>query len=432
MKPLNQLTATEIVHAIGAGATSCEAVVRACLDHIAGRDPAVQAWQFLDPDLALRQARALDRRGATGQLHGVPVGFKDIIDTHDMPTQYGSPIYAGNRPPHDAACVALAREAGAVMLGKTHTTEFALRHPGPTANPRNPAHTPGGSSSGSAAAVADCMVPVAFGTQTGGSIIRPASYCGVVGYKPSFGTINPTGVKPLANSFDTVGLLARSVDDCALIVDVLSGAVSANGAPKPLRAQRPSRVGLCRTTAWSHAEPGTIAAVRRAAGALENAGVVVEDVELPLEFTVFGEAQSDALRFEAARVLAFERSRRTDQVSRVAHEELDAGLAISRSHYMNILALIARCRQLFATTAAPYDCLLSASAPGEAPSGLHSTGDAMFNRLTSGLGVPCINLPGFNGPSGLPVGIQLIGAIGGDTKLLQVAKWMADNTLGVE
>ena len=208
----NKLSAVDALAAMRAGLLTAEALARACLERIALRDAVVRAFVHVDPERVLAEARLRDRMDPTGSrtpLHGLPFGVKDIIDTHDMPTAYGSPIHAGFRPNADAACVALAREAGAVMLGKTVTTEFALRYPGATTNPHNAAHTPGGSSSGSAAAVADCMVPVAFGTQTGGSIIRPASYCGVVGYKPSYGTINPTGVKPLANSFDTVGVFAR-------------------------------------------------------------------------------------------------------------------------------------------------------------------------------------------------------------------------------
>jgi amidase len=221
----NTLTATDALARIAAGTLTAEELARACLDRVAERDGVVKAFAFVDAGRAIAEARERDRRaaGPRGLLHGLPIGVKDIIDTHDMPTEYGSPIYAGNRPRNEAACVALSREAGAVILGKTVTTEFALRHPGPTTNPHDPARTPGGSSSGSAAAVADFMVPVAFGTQTGGSIIRPASYCGIVGFKPSFNTINPTGVKPLATSFDTVGLLARSVDDCALVTGVLTG-----------------------------------------------------------------------------------------------------------------------------------------------------------------------------------------------------------------
>ncbi len=427
-KSSNELSAREALVAIAAGRLTAEALIRACLDRIAEREPLVHAFAFIDPERAIAEARARDRSGAArGPLHGLPVGVKDIIDTHDMPTECGSPIYAGHRPPNDAACVALAREAGAVMLGKTVTTEFALRHPGPTANPRNLAHTPGGSSSGSAAAVADCMVPVAFGTQTGGSIIRPASYCGVVGYKPSHDTINPTGVKPLATSFDTVGLFARCVDDCALVVGVLAGDV---GPGQPLVATPPARIGLCRTHAWSDAEPATVRALEQAAALLalegKGKGTGIIDVQLPDVFAGFLDAQSDVLRFEAARVFAFERTQRAELLSQSARAELVEGMAITRSRYLDAQALIAHCKTLFASAIAPFDLFLSASAPGEAPPGLHNTGEAMFNRLCSGLGVPCLNLPGYSGANGLPVGIQVIGAMHDDLRLLRAAVWIED------
>jgi len=417
----NELDAVDALAAIAAGRLSAEALTRACLDRIAERDGVVHAFVHLDPERALAEARACDRARPRGPLHGLPFGVKDIIDTHDMPTSYGSPIHAGHRPSADAACVALAREAGAVMLGKTVTTEFALRHPGPTANPRNPAHTPGGSSSGSAAAVADFMVPVAFGTQTGGSIIRPASYCGVIGYKPSHNTINPTGVKPLAGSFDTVGVFARSIDDCALVVDALAGA---ERSAARVEAVRPTRVALWRTPAWRHAEGATVRAVETAAQRLAANGIVVEELVLEDDFDVFLDAQSDVLRFEAARVFAFERTRRADLLSPSSRAELAAGAALSRRRYLEALASIVRCRALYAAAIAPFDFLLSASAPGEAPAGLDDTGEAMFNRWGSGLLVPCLNLPGFTGPKGLPVGIQLMGAIGDDRRLLSCAKWV--------
>jgi amidase len=436
-----RLSAAEAVTAIAEGRLTSEALVRACLERIREREPVVHAFAFLDPERALAEARERDRvpREARGPLHGLPIGVKDIIDTCDMPTTCGSPIYREHRPPNDAACVALAREAGAVMLGKTVTTEFALKHPGATANPHDPARTPGGSSSGSAAAVADFMVPCAFGTQTGGSIIRPASFCGVVGYKPSHGTVNPTGVKALATSFDTVGLLARTVDDCALVVGVLSGAAGPPGmaakgggeeaararAWLALEAVRPMRIGLCRTHVWPHAEPATVHAVVAAASAMREAGIRVDDVELPRDFEPFVDIQNDVLRYEAARVFAYERTRHPDKISAELREEMSAGLAVIYERYRECLATIARCRALFADAIAEFDAFLSPSAPGEAPRGLAFTGDAMFNRLTSGLGVPCITLPAFLGPNGLPVGVQLIGGIDEDLRLLQVAKWAA-------
>ena len=421
----NELDAIEALANMSAGRLTAEELTRACLDRIAARDSIVRAFAYLDPERALSEARLRDRARqarSPGLLNGLPFGVKDIIDTHDMPTHYGSPIHAGHRPSADAACVALAREAGAVMLGKTVTTEFALRHPGPTANPHNVAHTPGGSSSGSAAAVADFMVPVAFGTQTGGSIIRPASYCGVIGYKPSYNTINPTGVKPLAGSFDTIGLFARCVDDCAAVVGVLAGD---DHSATPLEAERPTRVGLWRTPAWRYAEAATVRAVETAAEQLARKGVIMDEIELPAEFELFLDAQSDVLRFEAARVFAFERTRHADLLSPSSREDLLGGAAIPRHRYMEAQALLARCRALFGAAIAPFDLLLSASASGEAPAGLDNTGEAMFNRWSSGLRVPCLNLPAFTGPNGLPVGIQVMGAIDDDLRLLRAAKWIA-------
>jgi Asp-tRNA(Asn)/Glu-tRNA(Gln) amidotransferase A subunit family amidase len=271
------------------------------------------------------------------------------------------------------------------------------------------------------------MVPVAFGTQTGGSIIRPASYCGVFGYKPSYGTINPTGVKPLAGSFDTVGLFARSADDCALVVDVLAG--EASGIAR-LEALRPSRVGLWRTPAWPHAESATVRALETAGERLAQKRVAIEELELPGEFESFLDAQSDVLRFEAARVFAFERTRRADLLSPSSRAELAAGAAIPRTRYVEAQASIARCRALFAAAIAPFDFVVSPSAQGEAPFGLSDTGEAMFNRWQSGLRVPCLNLPGFTGEQGLPVGIQLTGAIDDDRRLLRFAKWMAAHVTG--
>jgi amidase len=239
----NALTATEIAHAIAAGETTCEAVVRDCLDRIEQRETIIHAWAGIDPELVLRHARERDRSAARGPLHGVPIGVKDIIDTADLPTEMGSPIYRRHRPTTDAACVALVRAAGAVILGKTVTCEFAGMAPGATANPHDVAHTPGGSSSGSGAAVADFMVPAAFGTQTGGSVLRPASYCGVFGFKPTFGAFNRNGVYPAAESLDTLGLITRSLDDIELLSAVLE--LRTPSQPRPL--DRPPRIGLCRT-----------------------------------------------------------------------------------------------------------------------------------------------------------------------------------------
>jgi Asp-tRNA(Asn)/Glu-tRNA(Gln) amidotransferase A subunit family amidase len=417
----NELTACAALEELAAGRLTAEALMRACLERIARREPAVQAFAHLEPELALAEARRRDAAGARGPLHGLPLGVKDIIDTADLPTAYGSEVYPGNRPAQDAACVALARAAGAVVLGKTVTTEFAFRAAGPTTNPHDPAHTPGGSSSGSAAAVADRMLPVAFGTQTGGSIIRPASFCGVVGYKPSFGTINRTGVKPLADSFDTVGLFARSVADVALVTAVLAGDDGARHRVEPVK---PARIGLCRTPSWPSAEPATRKILEASADRLGRAGVRVEEVELPAAFADFNELQSIVLRFEAFRTFAYERTVHADRLAASTLEELEAGSRIRRRDYLAARAQIAECQRLIADVFEAADLLLAPSAPGEAPRGLDSTGEATFNRLWTGLLVPCLNLPAGTGPNGLPVGVQTVGARDDDARLLARSAWI--------
>src|SRR5262245_52475252 len=244
---LNDWTALDIARAVHAGRITCEAVARACLERIAEREPKVLAWEYLDPELVIAQARALDRSGARGPLAGVPFGVKDIIDTFDMPTGYGSPIYAGHRPRRDAACVAMGRQAGGLVMGKTVTAEFAVNYPGKTRHPLDPARTPGGSSSGSAAAVADCMVPLALGTQTTGSTIKPGSFCGVFAYRPTFGDVRCSGVMESSGSCDTVGFYARTVEDIALYRDVLVGA-----DPAGIADDAPQRIGFVRTPQWCH------------------------------------------------------------------------------------------------------------------------------------------------------------------------------------
>jgi len=418
----NELTACAALAELAAGRLSAESLARACLERIAEREPVVHAFAHLAPELALAEARRRDAAPVRGPLFGLPLGVKDIIDTADLPTAYGSRVYPGNRPAQDAACVALARAAGAVILGKTVTTEFAFRAPGPTANPHDPARTPGGSSSGSAAAVADCMLPVAFGTQTGGSIIRPASYCGVVGYKPSLGTVNRTGVKPLAESVDTVGLFARSVADVALVSAVLAGEEPARQRIEPLR---PERVGLCRTPYWSAAEDASRAALEASAAMLARAGVEVEEVALPAAFDDFNELQSTVLRFEAYRTFAYERTVHADLLAPGTREELAAGSRIARRDYLDAKARIRACRGVIEEVFRRLDLLLAPSAPGEAPHGLESTGEPTFNRLWTGLLTPCLNLPGFTGPHGLPVGVQTVGARDDDHRLLRWSAWIA-------
>ena len=309
---LNELSAAEIARRIAARETTAEAVVADCLARIAQREPVVHAFAHVDSELALRQARDLDRGSIRGALHGVPVGIKDVIDTADQPTQMGSPIYGDHRPACDAACVALLRAAGAVILGKTVTAEFAGMTAGPTTNPHNPAHTPGGSSSGSAAAVADLMLPAAIGTQTGGSVLRPAAYCGVIGYKPTFGAFNRAGLKFAAESLDTIGLMARSLDDVALVSSVLLGGKPA--APATLGTA--PRIGLCRTPLWDTAAPETRHAVEDAAARLAKAGAQLREVVLPEDFAGLKNAARETINnYERSKSMAAEWASHRDLIS---------------------------------------------------------------------------------------------------------------------
>src|SRR5687767_6611999 len=301
---LNEYSATELASMIAQRRHTAVELAQACLARVEARERDVQAWAHIDAEHVLDQARARDREAPRGPLHGVPVGVKDILDTYDMPTEYGSAIYAGHRPQTDAACVALLREAGAVIMGKTVTVELAAFHYARTRNPHNLAHTPAGSSTGSGAAVADFMAPAALGTQTGGSTIRPAAFCGVVGYKPTHNLINRAGVKPLAESQDTVGLLARSVADMGLLLSVLTGCAP----PEPAHVA-PPRIGLCSMDAWPKLEPAMTKAMATADARLARAGAQAKAVALPQPFADSLIAQRKMNDYESWRALTHERLR---------------------------------------------------------------------------------------------------------------------------
>jgi len=417
---LAALSARDAAAGIASGALTAEAVTRACLERIAAREAVTHAWQYLDPDRAIAEARQRDHSLIRGPLHGVPIGVKDLMDTHDMPTEYGSPIYRGHRPAADAACVALARAAGAVVIGKTVTTEFATFFPGKTTNPHNPAHTPGGSSSGSAAAIADFMVPLAFATQTAGSIIRPASFCGVVGYKPSFGTISRAGVKPLADSLDTVGVMARDVADAAFFAAVLSD----RPALRLTDSISPPRVALYRTPEWAAAEGGTIAAIEHAAACLARAGAPMSERAAPPEHADLVGAQKTIMDYETARSLAFEHGARRQDLSANLRERIAAGLAHSAKAYDAARAIVARARSVLPSLFGDFDVLLAPAAPGAAPKGLDRTGDPIFCRSWTMLHLPCITVPSSRDDTGLPVGVQLIGREGDDARTLHAAAFL--------
>jgi Asp-tRNA(Asn)/Glu-tRNA(Gln) amidotransferase A subunit family amidase len=418
MSGAERMTASEAAARLSAGTLSAEELVRDCLERAEAR-AAVKAWAWLDPERALAQARAVDRAGRRGLLKGLPVGVKDVIDTVDMPTQHGSPIYRGHRPFADAACVALIRAAGGIILGKTVTTEFANRHPRETVHPHNPAHTPGGSSSGSAAAVADFQVPVGLGTQTGGSTIRPAAFCGVIGYKPSFAEFSRVGIKMQCHNLDTLGLICRSLEDVALMRAVL---LAQHRHPVD-RAPSAPRIGFCRTPAWEDAEADTQTLLERTASRLAAAGANVRDVAVTPNDIL--DHHRRIFEFEAARNYAYEYEVHGDKLSAALRDGLlTPGRALPLSTYIEAIETAEAFRGNLDNVFSEFDVLLAPSAVGEPPEGLSSTGDARFNAIWTLAWTPCVTLPAGSGHKGLPLGIQLVGPRFRDEALLDAAAWV--------
>lgn len=404
----HRLGAKEAAALIEGGELKPQTLVRSCLERIAARESQVQAWAFLDETHALSQLESVH-----GPLCGVPVGVKDIFDTYDMPTQYGSRIYLGHRPRADSAPVALTRAAGGVILGKTVTAEFATFVPGKTRNPHNPAYTPGGSSSGSAAAVADFMVPLAFGTQTAGSVIRPGSYCGVIACKPTYNFLPRAGVHPNADSLDTVGVYARSVEDVSFFLSSLTGRKDLNET-----LERP-RVAFCRTFEWELVEPPMAAAFEAACRKLD-----LNELRLPDSFRRLRAAHTSILRFEGARALADEYRRFRELLDPALKRRCDEGYAIEWPEYEEALRYALRCRCVLSEAFGEFDVLVAPAATGEPPKGLGSTGDVAMNVVWTLLHTPCVSLPIGQGPNGLPLGVQVIGRIGDDARTLACAQWI--------
>lgn len=406
---LTALSAAEAAARIRAGSLTSEALVRACLDRITAREPVVHAWAWVDPDAALAAARACDVQAPRGPLHGVPVGLKDVIDTADMPTEFGSEAFAGHLPARDAACVTALRAAGAVIMGKLVTAEFATYRPGPTANPLNPGHTPGGSSSGSAAAVADRHVPLALGTQTAGSVIRPASFCGIHGFKPTFGRYSNDGVIATAHRLDTLGSFARTVEDL-LLLDAALGDAADPPAPVPV-------VGFYRSEAWDEASPAMQRALEETAARLHAAGYAVIDITAAEPFATLAEAQAIIHKHEAFLCLGDIRRERADKVSRIFRDFIDEGERISAETYAWACGVQDICKADEAALFGGADVLLTPGAPGIAPEGLSATGNPRFNRAWTALGTPCLGFPG-GSENGLPLGLQFVGRSGSDRALL--------------
>lgn len=417
---LNTLSAAEIRRRVRAKECSAVEVMAACLERVQAREAEVGAFIHLDPAEALAAARRADEAGPQGVLVGVPFGIKDIIDTAKSPTGWGSPIYDGFQPPRDASCVNLFQRQGAVAMGKTVTTEFAYYHPGKTANPHNLGHTPGGSSSGSAAAVADYMVPLAFASQTGGSIIRPSAFCGVLGYKPSHGHFDLDGVMGLAPSLDTLGLMAREVEDLVLGRAALCGS---SDRLDRLFEKRAPRIGLVRGPDWAAGSSEMREVCERAMSHLANAGAETCERTDPPIFAELVKCQMLIMAFEAARTRSAEYDQHRGNVSDHFASYVEEGRAISWADYEAALRMRDDAQRDLDSLFADLDVVLTPSAPGEAPETLAATGDPLYNRIWTLLQVPCVSVPFGSGPRGLPLAVQLVGRRHDDDRVLAAAEW---------
>jgi Asp-tRNA(Asn)/Glu-tRNA(Gln) amidotransferase A subunit family amidase len=415
---LNVLSAAAMAAGIAAGEFSSEALVSDCLARIDARDGDVHAWAYVDAELALNQARARDCETPEGPLHGVPVGIKDVLDTKDMPTEYGSKLYKGNRPDADTATVAALRAAGAVILGKTVTTEFACPFPSITRNPHDLERTPGVSSSGSAAAVADYMVPLANGTQTGGSVIRPASLCGLYGFKGSLKGLDRTGIRHLKPTIDTIGLFARHLDDIGLMRGALTGK---SAIPAPSKAPR---IGVARTHVWPEAKPETVAMIEQASAHLAAAGASVIDVDLTDDFEAVMERFTYITSYEGVRTSDDFIADRLDEINSWSRQGYLFGKTVSDADYQAAKAEAARVRGLLAGIFGDFDILMTPAATGEAPKDLTTIEGGAFNALWTLMYGPCVTLPAYSGPNGMPVGLQLVGPEGSDGETLAWAGWV--------
>jgi Asp-tRNA(Asn)/Glu-tRNA(Gln) amidotransferase A subunit family amidase len=438
------LSAGAAARLITEGRITAEQLTQACLKRIEARDPEVQAWAFLDPDHALRQARAADqwrKRGRPlGPLHGIPVGVKDIIDTAGMPTEHGTVLHAGRRPAEDATVVSLLKAAGAVVLGKTVTTELAVYGPNQTRNPHHAGRTPGGSSSGSAAAVAAGMVPLAIGTQTNGSVIRPASFCGVFGYKPSHGLISRRGILAQSAPLDTVGVLAADFEDVALLAEPLMAFDARDKAMRPHarpdlgRVSReappvPPTLAFVRQPAWDQAADDTKAGFTELASHL---GERVEEVELPEIFDDAIAVHQTIMEADLAKSFAPEYERGRDQLSARLSEMIERGQRTLAVDYNRALERQPAYDAALAALFQRYDAILTPAAPGEAPPGLDSTGSPVFCTIWTLCGSPAITLPLLTGAEGMPIGVQLVGQKGDDARLLRTARWLLEAVRGAD
>jgi len=434
---LTEFGAVQLARMIDAGEITSLELTDACLARIDSVDSDIEAWTHLDPDFARGQAEDRDLHRATGApcgpLHGIPIGIKDIFDTADLPTENGTVLDAGRQPMKDCAAVARLKAAGAVIMGKTVTTEMAVYSPGKTKNPHDPSRTPGGSSSGSAAAVASNMVPLAIGSQTNGSMIRPASFCGAVGFKPSHGRIPRTGALALSAALDHVGIFARAVEDAALIGDCLFGHDPADPATAPAAAPQlsaisqqdppaPPRLAFIKTPVWARADPATREGFEELSDFL---GDQCEEVAMPAEFDGAVDNLKSIMNADLARYLDAYVRRGADRISDILRAMIDDGRTVSALDYNNAVDQIGPLRAWVETLGEEFDAIITPAAPGEAPSGLDATGDPIFCTIWTYLGVPAVSLPLMEGENAMPLGVQLVGAYGDDARLLRNARWLA-------
>ena len=417
------LTAAEAAQQIRDGKLTSETLVRSCIERIEEREPTVKAWLYLDKARAIATAREIDKRPVKGPLHGLPFGVKDMIDTYDMPTTYNSNIYWQHRPAKDAACVAVARASGAVILGKTDTVEFAAAgRMAATHNPHKHGHTPGGSSSGSGAAVGDHQVHLAFGTQTGGSHIRPASFNGIYGLKPTWGVVSREGAKQYSSMLDTIGWYGRSVADLVLVgkafqlfdMDVVEP-VSVRGL----------RVAMCQSPFWGKAEPSAQQAFALAGERLSKAGADVSDLTLPPAFDGMYDAQMTVMLGEGRASFLPEALVHGAALHQHFHDRANNSTGVTPEKLVAAYDLAASCRVQFDALFAGFDVVLTPAATGEAPEGLHTSGDHIFNAMWTLLHTPCVGIPCTWGPQGLPVGIQIVGPRFSDARLMRIGAAIA-------
>ncbi len=421
MSALNELSLTAVYDRIKTGRASPQELLADCFERIRLREPEVRAFSCLAEENALQQVAEMSAGDGSKPLSGIPVGIKDIMNTAQLPTTMGSPIYADYRPQRDAACVSMCKAAGAVVPGKTVTTEFAYFLPGKTRNPHNTQHTPGGSSMGSAAAVADCMLPFALGTQTAGSVIRPAAYCGVVGYKASHGLFSLEGVTGLAQSLDSLGFFVRDARDLDQLCDVFLGRWRSG-----VEGSTALRIGMVRTPHWNQLENYQKKAIEAVCGQLSDLGCELGEVEIGPADGALSEAQATVMAYEASRSLEYEYREQQDQLSPQIIDLIETGRDTTFERYMAARRLSGLWQRKLEDVFENVDLLLAPSASGEAPKGLNATGDPVFSRMWTLLKVPTITLPAGKGPSGLPLGIQLIGARGRDRRLISHARIIQD------